>query len=97
MSYVLIYELHTSAFLCSGVEAVSLSLPCLTKLYMSSEIISKSAHVLDVSHFCNINVALYKHTTPPLFKTVVDKGLLCTRHETHKICDICLSRGSSSL
>jgi hypothetical protein len=91
MSYVVICELHTSAYLCSGVEAVSLSLPCVTKLCMSSEIISESAHVLDMIHFCNINITTNKHTTSPLFKTVVDEGLLCTRHETHKICEICLS------
>jgi hypothetical protein len=59
---------------------------------MSSEIISESAHVLDMSQFCNINVTPNKHTTSPLFKIVVDKGLLCTRrYEDHKICDICLS------
>jgi len=86
-----------SAFLCSGVEAVSLSLPCVTKLCMSTEIILESAHVLQMSHFCNINVTPNTYTTSPLFKAVVDKGLPCTRHEYHKICDICLSRGNSSL
>jgi len=91
MSYVVNYELHTSAYLCNGVEAVSLSLPRVTKLCMSSEIILESAHVLDMSRLCNINVTPNTHTTSPLFKTVVDKVLLCTRHENHKIYDMCLS------
>jgi hypothetical protein len=73
MSYVVICELHTSPYLCSGVEAVSLFLACVTKLCMSSEIISEIAQVLDMSHFCNINLTPNKHTTSPLFKTVVDE------------------------
>jgi hypothetical protein len=35
---------------------------------MSSEIISESAHVLDMSHFGNKNVAHNTHTASPLCK-----------------------------
>jgi hypothetical protein len=42
-------------------------------------------YVQDMSQFCNIKVTPNTHTAFPLCKTVVDKGLLCTRHENHKM------------